>query len=83
MCFSLVCRITLSITGPARSITPDVMGLPVRSIIPDVMVSAPIITLAAFTTYINYVYLRCIAVKDRFRVCLKLILPLVDPESMA
>ena len=38
---------------------------------------------AAFTTYINYVSLRCIAVKDSFRVLINFILLPIDPESMA
>ena len=78
-----VCRITPAVTGPARSITPAVTGLMARSIIPAVMVLAPIFTLAAFTTYINYVYLQRIAITDRFRVWLQFILPIIDPASMA
>ena len=68
MCFGLLCCITPDVTGPARSITPAVMVFLACSIIPAVMGLAPVITQAAFNSYINCVYLRCIAVKDRFRV---------------
>ena len=57
-----MCRITPAVTGPAHSITLAVTGSPARSIIPDVTVLVPVITPAAFTTYINYVSLRSIAV---------------------
>ena len=43
MCFDPVCRITPAVTGPARSISLDVTGLPVHSIIPAIMGSAPVI----------------------------------------
>ena len=62
MRFGLVCRITPAVTGPESSITPAVTGLPMCSIIPDVMVMVPVINPAAFTTYINYMYLCSIAV---------------------
>ena len=45
MCFGPVCCITPAVTGPARSITPDVTVSPARSIIPAVLGSAPIILL--------------------------------------
>ena len=48
-----------------------------RSIIPAVAGLAPVITLAAFTTYFNYVSLRCIDVKDWFRLWLQFILTLI------
>ena len=59
------------------------MGSRVRSNILAVTGSASLITQDAFTTYINYASLQLIAVKDRFRVWIQFILPLVDPESMA
>ena len=78
-----MCRVTPAVTSPANSITPAVAGLPACSIIPDVTGLATVITLAAFTTYINYVSLRRIAVKYRFRVWLQLILTLIEPAKMA
>ena len=77
MHFVLVCCITPAVTGPARSITPAVTGFTAHSIIPDVTGLVPVITPSAFITYINYVYLRRIAVKGRFRVWLQFILPLI------
>ena len=74
MNFDLVCCITPAVTGPAHSINLDVKGLPARNIIPAVIGLAPIITPAAFTTYINYVSLQRISIKDRFRVWLYFIL---------
>ena len=56
------------------------MCSPVRSIIPAITGSAPVITLAAFTMYIDYMSLRRISVKDRFRVWLKSILPLIEGD---
>ena len=78
-----MCRVTPAVTSPANSITPAVAGLPACSIIPDVTGLATVINLAAFTTYINYVSLRRIAVNDQFGVCLQFILPLIDPARMA
>ena len=63
-----MCRITPAVTGPARIIIPAVTGLPAQIIILAVTGSAPVITPAVFNTYINYVYLHRIAVKDRFSV---------------
>ena len=80
MCFGLVCCITPAVTGPARSITPDVMGSPARSIIPSVTGLTPVINMAAFTIYIDYVYLQRMAVKGRFRVCLQFILPIIEDQ---
>ena len=78
ICVGLVCHITPAITGPAHSITLVVTGSPAHIIIPAVMGLVPIITPAAFTTFINYVYLRRIAVKDRFMVWLQFIFLLID-----
>ena len=77
-----MCRVTPAVTSPANSITPAVAGLPACSIIPDVTGLATVINLAAFTTYINYVSLRRVAVKYRFRVWFYFILPLIEPASM-
>ena len=43
MCFGPVCCITPAVTGPERSITPDVTALPARSTIPDFTGLVPII----------------------------------------
>ena len=78
MCFGPVCRIDLAVTGPSYSITMAVTVSPASSIITAIKGLAPVITAAAFTTYINYVSLRRISVKDRFMVWLHFILPLIE-----
>ena len=75
LCFGPMCHINPAVTGPANIITLDVMGSRVRSIILDVTGSAPVITPAEFTMYINYVSLHRIA------VCLQFILPLIEENG--
>ena len=71
-------RFVPAITGPARSITPYVTVFPACSIIPAVTGSATVINPSEFTTYIKYVPLLSIAIKDLFRVWLQFILPPID-----
>ena len=83
ICFGRVFRITTAVTGPERSITTAVTGFSGAQYYSSCYGFGTRNNPAAFTTYINYVSLRRVAVKYRFRVWLYFILPLIDPAGMA